>query len=340
LIWWQKIAELLEEQQVARLDEMLAAAPRVVSFRAGHTPETLLHRSVQTRQLKVLDYLLSRHANPNITGQQGQTPLHDACWTHTPVDFARRLIEAGADIESQDESGQTPVHAAARGHNHDVLRLLIGKRANLDALDNGGTTVLDATFLQSFFAETGLQALSIIRDAGHRPTVLYAAATGDLELLQKLTKSDRESLDSTYTRIGVRPLHAAVLGKQAGVIQWLFAQGVDHEPPSPLGWGHTTDDTPLMIALSYNLTDIAILLIENGASVNRKGSSGYYPAHAVVQSGRDPKILEALLAHGADPTLEYEGKSVIELARDAKYGDRARYLELLGAAANKSAAGR
>jgi ankyrin repeat protein len=178
LIWWEKIAQLLEQQQFALLDEMLAAAPQALSFRSGSTPETLLHRAVQTRQLKVLEYLLSRHADPNITGQQGQTPLHDACWTPIPVDFARRLIEAGADIESMDESGQTPLHAAARGHNHDVIQLLISTGANLDALDNGGTTVLDATFLRYFRSEDGHKSLTIIRDAGHRATVLFAAATG------------------------------------------------------------------------------------------------------------------------------------------------------------------
>jgi cytohesin len=339
-IWWEQIEQSLKKGESDKLDETLARAPQVLSFRTGYSPETMLHRAIQLRRLDVLDYLLTRKADPNSRGQQGQTPLHDACWTHMPVDFAKRLIEAGADFEAKDNFGQTPLHAAARGHNHDVLRLLISKGANLDALDNGGTTVLDAAFLQTFFAETGLKTLSILREAAHQPTVLYAAAAGDLELLQKLTGGDGEPLDRAYTRIGVCPLHAAVLGKQPDVIQWLFAKGVDHEPPSPVGWGHTTDDTPLLIALGYNLTDIAILLIENGASVNRKGSSDYYPAHAVIQSGRDPRILAALLAHGADPTLQYQGKSVTQMAVDAKYGDRARYLELLNAAANKSAAGR
>jgi ankyrin repeat protein len=128
------------------------------------------------------------------------------------------------------------------------------------------------------------------------------------------------------------------------VIKWLFAQGVEREPPAPTEWMSSSEDTPLMAAIGHNLVDIAILLINHGADVNHKSRSGYYPIYAAIKQDRDPKLLEALLAHGADPTRKFEDQTAMELAeRPSKYyklKHRERFLELLKGAANVSAAAR
>ena len=90
----------------------------------------------------------------------------------------------------------------------------------------------------------------------------------------------------------------------------------------------------MMVALGYNMADIAILLIDHGADVNCKSSNGYYPVHAVIAWNRDPKILEVLLTHGADPTFKHQNKTAVELAINSKSKHRGRYLELLGAVGN------
>ena len=334
LIWWDRIVQLHEQEETAKLDEMLGAAPQVLSFRTNYSPATLLHRAVAKKRLDVLDYLLGHHIDPDVRGMRGQTPLHSACWSHTLVDFAKHLLDAGADIEAKDEFGQTPLHRAARAHNHDVLQMLIAEGANIGVLDNAGTTVLDAAFERRFHHPAGPRTLGLLIQAGHTPTVLYAAATGDIDLLRKMTRGDSESLDRGYTRNGVRPLHAAVFGRQPGVVDWLIDQGVERDPLTPAGPMAARVDTPLMIALSHNMADMAILLIDLGADVNCRGSYGHCPVHAVIAWDRDPSILEALLAHGADPTLKYENKTAGELAAISKSRHRSRYLELLNAFVN------
>jgi hypothetical protein len=52
----------------------------------------------------------------------------------------------------------------------------------------------------------------------------------------------------------------------------------------------------------------------------------------VIQWGRDPAILEALLDHGADPLHRFEEKTAVDLAREAKSKHRETYLELLDSA--------
>jgi ankyrin repeat protein len=76
------------------------------------------------------------------------------------------------------------------------------------------------------------------------------------------------------------------------------------------------------------------LLVELGADVNCRGSTGIAPIHAVIAWDRDPEVLEALLARGADLTSKYQNKTAAELATSSQSEHRGRYLELLGTGGN------
>jgi ankyrin repeat protein len=45
----------------------------------------------------------------------------------------RLLLRAGANINSVDNDGWTPLHAAAHWDKHDVIKYLIERNADLDA---------------------------------------------------------------------------------------------------------------------------------------------------------------------------------------------------------------
>jgi ankyrin repeat protein len=49
------------------------------------------------------------------------------------VIYFRLLIRAGANVNSIDNDGWTPLHAAAHWDKHDVIKYLIEKNADLDA---------------------------------------------------------------------------------------------------------------------------------------------------------------------------------------------------------------
>jgi ankyrin repeat protein len=339
VLWWELIAKLLEERKTDDLNRILDAAPRAIFFRTGYPPETMLGHAVAARRLDAVEYLLSRMTEPSVRAAQAEKSFFDACQSHVPVVFAQRLIEAGAKIGMENELGQTAVHVAAKYHHRDVIRLLLEKGADLSARDNSGATVLDAAINRHFPYPEGHKTLEMLRQAGHPPTVLYAAATGDIELLRKLTGDDPAALSREYTGDGVRPLHAAMFGRQSEVVEWLLKQEIPHD----LGraeWMADVDDSLLRVALSGDMSDIAVLLIDHGAEVNRQSPVGDYPLQTVIEWQRDPKILEALLAHGADPTLTYQDKSASEWAKESKSKHRSRYLELLEAAKEKVGGGR
>ncbi len=327
-IWWEQIVKAHDQGSLAKLTGLFDVSPQALSFRTKYGT-SLLTRTIEARRLDVLGYLLERRAKANIQDDLLADALVESYWCK--VEFAEHLLNAGADIRSRDRFGRTVLHGAATAHNHDLLRLLIARGADLSAIDNAGTTVLDASFERNFFQHDGPKTLEILKQAGHPPTVLNAAALGDLELLRKLSEDKLENLDREYTNSGVRPLHAAVFGKQAEVIRWLVDHKVDLNPFKHAHSVIGEIDSPLMVAMSYDLTDVSIMLINLGVDTNCVSFSGYYPVLAAIAWDRNPIVLETLLAHGADPALKYRDQTALDLATKSKSKHRARYLELLDA---------
>jgi ankyrin repeat protein len=331
-LWWDAIEKSVSANDPARLRSLFARDPLVIRFRTK-SGINLFHRAMAAKRLDILDRLLAYRGNA-LPELAELPPLHDACWHSEPVQKTKQLLDAGADVNARDPFGQTPLHAAAREHNRAVLKLLLQRGAEITAVDYAGTTVLDSAFERSFVLPDDRETIDVLIKNGHPPTVLYAAAIGDLDLLQKLTNGNSALLNRVYTRTGARPLHAAIMGNQPKVIEWLFEHGVEREPLIRLDWRASYEHTPLMRALSYHLNEIAILLIERDANVNRDASY-IYPAHAVIKWDLDPTLLQILLEHGADPLLSCQEQTAFDLANASRSQHRNRYLELLDQAMRK-----
>ena len=52
------------------------------------------------------------------------------------------LVEKGAELDSKDNDGQTPLSCAADSGHEAVVKLLVEKGAELDSKDNDGRTPL------------------------------------------------------------------------------------------------------------------------------------------------------------------------------------------------------
>ena len=72
---------------------------------------------------------LQSGANPNARNRRDQTALHLAAW-HGHSGVARALISARADLNARaGDSGETPLHTAARANRPDLALLLLGAGA-------------------------------------------------------------------------------------------------------------------------------------------------------------------------------------------------------------------
>ena len=76
------------------------------------------------------------------TGSEGETPLMCvAFWGHDKI--AKMLIDAGGNVNAQNEDQATALHEAVRLGNFGVAKLLLQNGANKEAKDHKGRTPLD-----------------------------------------------------------------------------------------------------------------------------------------------------------------------------------------------------
>ena len=88
-----------------------------------------------------VERLISLGADVNTVDGRGYTPLHLAAVTgHT--DILNLLIGEGADVNAKDDSGQTPLHLAASNGHTNIVKLLIGAKADVNAQDRLNKTPL------------------------------------------------------------------------------------------------------------------------------------------------------------------------------------------------------
>lgn len=84
--------------------------------------------AVQNGDRPLFDLLLRRGAKINGRAETA-TPLHFAIFTQRP-EFVRLLVEKGADVNALDNTGDTPLSAAAKRNDLATIRYLLAHGAN------------------------------------------------------------------------------------------------------------------------------------------------------------------------------------------------------------------
>ena len=94
-----------------------------------------------------VDLLLEKGANINAQDESGLTPLHLSS-LNGHLEIVELLIGGSnswkgvSDVNTNDESGRTALHAAAFAGNKDILHLLLDRDAELKKADDFGRGVI------------------------------------------------------------------------------------------------------------------------------------------------------------------------------------------------------
>ncbi|MCC6241655.1 MAG: ankyrin repeat domain-containing protein [Gemmatimonadaceae bacterium] len=133
------------------LNEALDRDADLISRRSsdGWTP---LHLAGFFGRDECAAYLIDNGAplDAHSTNATRNTPLHAALAGAVNVNLVRRLVFAGADVESTGENGVQPIHLAASRGEAVVCDLLLSRGADPLAAMNDGTTPADLAEQRGF----------------------------------------------------------------------------------------------------------------------------------------------------------------------------------------------
>lgn len=98
---------------------------------------TCLQLAIESKNIEVVDKLLSHGADPNLTGSGNEYPLFTALRTNSMNEVIGKLLAAGANPNIHKESnGDTPLHIAIANENIDMVKLLLKYNVNVNAVNH------------------------------------------------------------------------------------------------------------------------------------------------------------------------------------------------------------
>ena len=289
---------------------------RALSRLGGYAP---LHLAAQAGAATVIDALIAGGARVDLATATGATALMLAAASGNAA-AVQRLLEHRADVNAiESAQGQTALMFAAALDRSEVVRALIKDGADVSVT----TKVID---LESLTAAPGEEAL---QQAQRRPAGQTGAAPA--------ANTGKEQAPRPLDIAGVtRPFrYNELIGRQGGLTALLFAarQGATATANVLLDNGadinqvSAADRTSALLMATINgHFDLAMNLIERGASVHLASDAGATPLYAALNVQWAPKafypqpraylqqrttyldLMKTLLAKGADPNVRLRRK--------------------------------
>ena len=202
-----------------------------------------------------------------------------------------RLVGGGADVNSRNGQGKTPLIVAAKAGDAALVRKLIAAGADVNQItDNGGTALM------------------------------FAAIGGDLATVRALLASGAEV--NVVGGFDWTALMVATVKGHVDVVRALIDAGADANLPDIYGW------TPLMRAVYADRVEVVQALLEWPAlDLEHHNDQGATALHFAAAGG-DEVLVRRLLDRGANPmSQDREGRTPSQRALASGHANVAEILE-------------
>lgn len=256
------------DADLAQVKILLNRGARVNAIIDG---QTALTGAASYGNFTLCAYLLSRGADPNLTGRNSPTPLTDAVESGN-ADLVQALIRHGARVSLAGGLGETPLMRAAADNRVSIADLLTAAGANADQTNANGDTAL-----------------------------FYAADAGSVDVARKLLAAG--SKINVVDASGYTPLMTAANNGRVDFVRLLARRGASIDRPDNFG------ETALSRAAAAGNEALVKLLTGLGASVNAADGRGITPlmrAAALAAGGTRLAILTELLKASPNVDLQNE----------------------------------
>ncbi|MDE2436438.1 MAG: ankyrin repeat domain-containing protein [Sphingomonadales bacterium] len=129
-----------EGQEVT--DELAKGGPNLINTRDTTTGESALHIVTARRDATWMQFLIGKGANVNSRDNKGQTPLVIAS-NYGFAEGVDLLVTYGAKVDDSNNAGETPLITAVHNRNVALVRILLKAGASATRADNSGRSALD-----------------------------------------------------------------------------------------------------------------------------------------------------------------------------------------------------
>lgn len=272
------------------------------SFVSGQAPLT---RAVEAGYFAVAKALVQYGANLDAQDEQGQTALHHCCRDlHIPS--AKLLLDAGADAHVLDNQGNSAMMLA---ESPQIVEMMLAKGVDINHINNESCTALINAAIHGHIevARVLIQAdANVHLDGGGGWTALCAAVGNNYEYIATLLLE--AGADPNDERSGHAALFDAVYFDSPGLVQVLVKHGAEISKVC------SHENTALRKAVGNENRTAVECLLKNGADVHA-GKSPLLPA---IANG-DLEMARLLLDHGVDLEKTDDG-GYTPLFRAVDYG--------------------
>jgi ankyrin repeat protein len=264
------IQSAVERGDVETVARMLTETPGIIG-EFDDEGKTLLHRAALQGRVNVAQLLLNRGAKIDERSRDGNsvTPLHLAA-SGGHLEMVKQLLRSGADVKltaSSDFFRWDALMFAIEGNHKEMVEFLLANGA--------------------FAGVTGAMRVKI-------NPLLFAARRGNVEIAEMLLNNGAEA--DINNRIGGDTLHEAVYVGNYDVVELLLRRGADISTRTRFG------KTPLHLMLYWKKerSKLVKLLLENGADVDAIDINKNTPLHIAAYNGFIESA-KLLLERGASP---------------------------------------
>uniref|UniRef100_A0AAY4D3A9 Ion transport domain-containing protein n=1 Tax=Denticeps clupeoides TaxID=299321 RepID=A0AAY4D3A9_9TELE len=264
--------------------QMLLGFGARVQLSGGKAQETPLHIAARVKEgEKVAEMLLKSGADVNAEQENGETAMHVAA-RHGNLQMLRVLIEEGGDVTWKSKAGENPVHVAVR-HCHvqvvqEILTYLTGERSREEA--------------QLCIRQENLRGETCLHLAAEL-TGDKAHVEGEDVLIMRILLEYDGSVTAATTET---PLHYCARVGNTGVLKEVLRSVPASHLQTAVNRHAKNGWSPLLLAAERGQTEVVRILLQNHARVDVFDEDGKAALHLAAEQGHED-IADVLLSHRA-----------------------------------------
>ncbi|TYP99247.1 ankyrin repeat protein [Tenacibaculum adriaticum] len=236
--------------------------------------------------LDFFKYLESLGINPNITNNEGLTPLHNLAYSNKDVASFNYFIDKGVDVNKADKEGNTALLNAVSNNSLAVIKLLASKTKNTDHINKDGESALTKALrnkpeIVDFLVQKNAN-VSVVDVKGY-----------DLSyyLFKTFNPKDKEAFQQKLKTLTTKGLKIGNTQKDGSTLYHLAVE---------------KQSVPMLEFIKkYNI------------NINAKNSKGLTALQKAVMTAKNNSIIKFLIAEGANKTVKTDFEETLyDLAKE------------------------